>query len=218
MAQALVSSKLIENVKSARHALHKKPELSLEEKKTSDFIVRFLCSEAPPDQIFTDIGGNGVIAIYNSGKVGPIVMFRAELDALPITEINSMEYKSECDGVSHKCGHDGHMATVLGLAGVLRSSSSSPTPILKAGKVMVLFQPAEEVGSGAASMLADPIFRDLIPTPDYIFAFHNVPGYPLGTILLKDGSFSASVRRYTISLFSKHSLYSEPFPDIITTL
>jgi metal-dependent amidase/aminoacylase/carboxypeptidase family protein len=58
-------------------------------------------------------------------------MFRAELDALPITEINSMEYKSECDGVSHKCGHDGHMATVLSLAGVLRSSSSSPTPILK---------------------------------------------------------------------------------------
>jgi metal-dependent amidase/aminoacylase/carboxypeptidase family protein len=229
MPISIITSDLLDEIISARHELHKKPELSESENDTATYICSYLCKFAPPDNIFDGIGGTGVVAVYNSGQPGPTVLFRAELDALPVQEVNDFEHKSQCDGVSHKCGHDGHMATLLGLARVLKHPTTSLITTLhttlspaaasvesdtaegtsenlpitkkeapmkfKSGRVVLLFQPAEEIGVGAAAMLADPTFNAVVPSPDLVFGFHNVPGHPRGAVILKPGVFTASVRR-----------------------
>src|SRR5690606_35881140 len=101
----------------------------------------------------------------------PTILIRCELDALPIKETNDFEYRSVERNISHKCGHDGHMAIVAGLAAVLGKNRP------KKGRVVLLFQPAEENGAGAVQVLKDKKFKKI--TPDYVFALHNLPGYPL---------------------------------------
>jgi amidohydrolase len=103
--------------------------------------------------------------------------------------------------VSHKCGHDGHLATVMGVARLV--SQNKP----KRGKVYLLFQPAEETGTGAQAMLEDPAFNI---TPDYVFAYHNVPGHPLGQVIFRHGAVTASVRSLIIKLSGKTSHAAEP--------
>jgi amidohydrolase len=110
-------------------------------------------------------------------------MIRAELDALPIVETGSVPWASAVPGVAHLCGHDGHLAI---LAGVARALHRRPAR----GRVVLLAQPAEEDGSGAAAVLADPRFADL--RPDWAFALHNYPGAPLGTCWLKDGPMNCA--------------------------
>ncbi len=149
-----------------------------------------------------DIGGHGVLAIYRGRKPGPAVLFRAELDALPIAEQNDMSYRSKNEGVSHKCGHDGHMAILLGLAGYLKDHRPEH------GEVYLLFQPAEEDGSGALAVLSDPRVENL--AFDYCFAIHNLPGYPLGSVVTREGSFTAAVRSLVIKLTGKTSHAAEP--------
>ena len=211
MAQVRISKEILAKATEARRELHKHAELSFLETGTAKRILEALYQLAPPDDIFTGVGGTGVVAVYNSGKPGPTVLFRAELDALPLQETNDFEHKSVTDGVSHKCGHDGHMATLLGLAGVIRSPQKSsnqddvdakglpptplPAPILTSGKVVLVFQPAEEEGTGAVAVLADPNFTNAVPPPDYVFAYHNIPSFRTGTVVLRREVFTASVRR-----------------------
>ncbi len=174
---------MMRQLNSIRKHLHQHPELSNHEEQTSKTIIDFL-GQFSPDQIFSGIGGYGVLAVFDSGKAGPHIMFRAELDALPIQEKNSHDYVSTVPNVSHACGHDGHMSILLGLAQRLADRSSF------CGKVSVLFQPAEETTQGAVRVLNDPIFKAHIP--DYLFALHNIPKYPLGSILIKDDVFALS--------------------------
>jgi amidohydrolase len=152
-----------------RKELHKNPEVSGKELQTSKRIISFLEKQAP-DEIITEIGGAGIAAIYKSKEAGKTVLFRCELDALPIEEINSFEHRSLINGVSHKCGHDGHMAILCGLASEL--SQNRP----ETGTIILLFQPAEEDGSGAQKVFSDTKFASL--KPDYVFALHNLPGFP----------------------------------------
>lgn len=186
---------------SVRRHLHAHPELSGEEYQTAQKVMEYL-APYQPSSIIENVGGAGVLAIFDSGQEGPTVLFRSELDALPIHEINDFEYRSTKDHIAHKCGHDGHSTILIGLAKAL---SENP---LERGRVVLLFQPAEENGQGAKAVIADPKFAHI--RPDYVFAFHNLPGYPLNQVVLKQGAFTAAVRSIIIKLHGKTAHAAEP--------
>lgn len=192
---------MLHDLTSLRRDLHAHPELSGDEEVTAQRVVRAL-EPLAPDRLLTGLGGTGVLASFDSGRDGPGVLLRAELDALPITEIGVEGHGSAVDGVSHKCGHDGHMAMLVGAA--QRLAAQRP----QRGSVHLLFQPAEETGSGAAAVLADPAFADI--RPDVGFAIHNMPGHPLHTVVLKQGWLTPAVRSLAITLHGRTSHASEP--------
>jgi amidohydrolase len=191
----------LNRLKSLRKELHKFAELSGNERQTpgliKDYIQRF-----KPDSVVEDLGGNGIAFVFNGRERGPSVIFRCELDALPINEINTFAHRSLKFGVSHKCGHDGHMAILAGLA---ERVSKDPPAV---GKVITLFQPSEENGEGAEKVINDPRFKQL--QPDFVFALHNLPGFPLHRIIIKDGIFSSASIGLIIRLKGKTSHASEP--------
>jgi amidohydrolase len=196
-----INNELLKELVTFRKMLHANPEVSGKEYNTAKRVAEFLKS-CMPTKIIENIGGTGIVAVFDSGKSGKSVMFRAELDALPIQEINTFEHASTIAGVSHKCGHDGHTTVLLGLARTL--SEQKP----KTGKIFLLFQPAEEDGEGAKAVFADPRFEAL--KPDYIYAFHNLPAYPLNQIVVKNNSFTAAVKSIIIKLNGKTAHAAEP--------
>lgn len=193
--------KAFEGAIELRHSLHRAAELSGNETRTAE-IVREHLERLGPQAIITGLGGYGLAAVYESDKSGPRVLFRCELDALPIPEGFSGADASTTAGVSHKCGHDGHMAILAALAGLLHERPPS------AGSVVLLFQPSEETGAGARFVLDDPRFRPI--EPDLVFALHNLPGYPLGSVLLKDGVFASTARSIRADLEGRTSHAAEP--------
>jgi amidohydrolase len=184
-----------------RHDLHRIPEVSGQEARTAAFITDFL-GGAGADEILTGLGGHGVAAVYDSGQDGPTVMIRCELDGLPIHEISDLEYRSQTDGQGHLCGHDGHMTMVAGLTGWL---SGRP---LKRGRVVLMFQPAEETGKGASAVIRDPRFARI--APDYAFSLHNLPGLAEGRIALCAGPANCASRGMRIALTGKTSHAAAP--------
>ena len=188
-------------LKKLRRQLHQQPELSGQEAKTAESIESFL-RDTKPDHIIRQLGGNGIAFIYDSGQPGPSIGFRCELDALPIQETNNWEHSSDSEGVSHKCGHDGHMAILAGLGLWLKEN---PFP---KGKVLLLFQPAEETGEGAHSVVNDPRWKDI--RPEWMFGLHNIPGFTEGTILAKDGAFCAASKGMLLKLQGTTSHAAEP--------
>ena len=192
---------MLEKISALRKELHQYPELSGAEMETSQRIKSFL-SHNPPSQLIENIGGYGLAAIYSFGEEGPVILIRCELDGLPIEESNLFEYRSKNIGVSHKCGHDGHMAMVAGLSFWIKEQP------YKNGKVILLFQPAEETGKGAKAVLEDDKFKEL--KPDYVFALHNIPGVPLNTVVRVQHNFSSTVQSLEIKLRGKESHASEP--------
>lgn len=191
----------IEKIKSLRKELHQNPELSDNEFKTAERIARFL-NKYNPDKLIRGIGGNGIACIYEGKEDGPSVLFRCDMDALPIQEINDLSYASKEKEVSHKCGHDGHMAIVAGLADLF---SNYPP---KKGRVVLVFQPSEENGQGANRMLTDPKWNDI--HVDYAFALHNLPGYLKGNIILKNENFASASKGMIVKLIGKTSHAAEP--------
>jgi len=190
--------KMIENL---RKELHKNPEVSGKEFETASRITAFL-RKNKADEVLTSVAETGIIGIYRGKKGGKNILFRCELDALPITEINSFEHKSKVPNISHKCGHDGHMAILCGLAQVLAKNTEQK------GDIFLLFQPAEEDGKGAKKVLEDPKFKAL--KIDYIFALHNLPGFDLNQIIFKENTFSCAVNSIVIKLEGKTSHAGEP--------
>lgn len=184
-----------------RKKLHTHPEVSGKEFKTSHRIIKYL-KTCNPAKLESGMGGNGIMAIWDSGKKGKTILFRAELDALPIHETNDFEYTSKNKGIAHACGHDGHSTILCGLAEYLNKNPPSK------GKVVLIFQAAEEDGTGAALMLKESRFQQL--SPDYIFALHNLPGYPAGEVVVKDLNFTASVNSMIITLNGKTAHAAEP--------
>lgn len=142
------------------------------------------------------------MALFDSGKPGPVRLFRCELDALPIMEENIFAHRSGNEGVSHKCGHDGHMAIVTGLAE--RLAQDRPAT----GKAWLLYQPAEENGEGAKAVMADERMKAI--GPDRVYALHNLPGVPRGQVLLREGAFNASVNSIIITFKGRTSHAAEP--------
>lgn len=178
-----IEKKLITQLRQLRHRLHAAAEVSGDEKQTAEIIVEFL-KATNPDKLQTGVGGHGILATYGGENTGADLMIRCELDGLPITDDIKADYQSETEGVGHKCGHDGHMAIVAGVATLLGKNRP------KKGSVTLLFQPAEETGEGARRVMDDPQFKDM--TPDYCFALHNLPDYKKHQIVVKDGTFAAA--------------------------
>jgi metal-dependent amidase/aminoacylase/carboxypeptidase family protein len=141
-----LSNQDVVDLVSWRRKLHSRPEISGEESLTAREVQTFLSSTAP-DCVVSGLGGEGVAVVYQGAEPGPTVMFRAELDALPIEELSGRP-KSE--------------------------------------RVVLMFQPAEENGAGAAAVIADPKFADV--APDYVFALHNVPGKTAHASMLDTGT------------------------------
>lgn len=183
-----------------RRALHRRPELSGQEAQTARTFVEAL-APTRPDRVLTGLGGHGVAAVYGTSP-GPTVMIRAELDALPIVETGRVPWTTETPGVAHLCGHDGHLTILLGLAQTLARRRPAH------GRVVLLGQPAEENGAGAAAVLADPRFSEI--APDWAFALHNFPGAPLGECWLKPGPMNCASVGLKITLQGRTSHASEP--------
>ena len=184
-----------------RHALHRRPELSGAEIETARAVEVALAATGA-DHILVGLGGHGVAAVYEGGSPGPAVLFRAELDGLPIEEIGEVPHRSELSGRGHLCGHDGHMATLMALARGLGRERP------QRGRAIVLFQPAEENGAGAAAVMADPRFAWI--APDWAFALHNLPGLPLGRVALVAGPVNCASRGLRIELSGKTAHASMP--------
>lgn len=187
-----------------RQTLHQYPELSGSETETAASIVTHI-GKYNPSFILTDVGGAGVIAVFegDAPSEGPTILFRSELDALPIKEMNpALAYASAKEGVAHLCGHDGHMAILMGLASLLHANR--PTK----GRVILLFQPAEETGAGASDMLQDE--RLLKLQPDFVFALHNLPGRPLHQVVVREHVFSAASTGMIVELQGHPSHAAEP--------
>ena len=191
----------LSEIKMFRRELHRNPEVSREEAKTALRVTEVL-STTGPDQIVAGIGGHGLAAVYEGVTSGPTIMIRAELDGLPIEEIGDIPHRSTVPGRGHLCGHDGHMAILMALAKGLGRRRPAR------GRVVLMFQPAEENGAGAAAVLADPKFVSL--TPDMSLSLHNFPGIPLGHVLLKEGPVNCASRGMKVVLKGKTSHASYP--------
>lgn len=196
----MLTAQYSESLTALRHELHTYPEVSGEEVETRQSISAFLQRVSASVEI--QEAGRGLIAIYKGNTEGPTTMIRAELDALPIEEVNELAYTSQTPGVSHKCGHDGHMTMVAGLAHLLKDRPPEK------GKVVLLFQSAEETGQGAQWMIDAPAFQAL--KPDYAFSLHNLPGLPVHQIACKAGTFCAASTGIKIRLFGKTAHASSP--------
>ena len=183
-----------------RKYLHQHPELSRQEEETQSFL-QYRLKTCKPDQLI-EVGETGLLAVFEGEEKGATILIRSDMDALPIDESEkSLSHKSKKKGVAHKCGHDGHMTMLMGYAHWIAKNG------WKKGRLLLLFQPAEEVAAGAQAILEDKKFTY---TPDFVFALHNIPQYPKGTILLKEGSFSASVRSIAIRMKGKTAHAAEP--------
>lgn len=193
------SSEMLEQL---RKKLHMHAELSGNEMKTREILRDFLSLNAPTGKII-DLGTTGLAIIFEGKNPGPCILFRADIDALPINDDPNLPYTSRNAGISHKCGHDGHAAILCGLACVLEK------PFSDSGKIILLFQPAEETGKGAADVLADSFFENI--TIDYVFALHNLPGFEAGSVIVKKEQFASASKGIIIRLTGKssHAAYPE---------
>jgi amidohydrolase len=196
----LTNSDMVELIE-LRHTLHRFPEISGEERETAQRITGFLAPSGP-DKVVTGLGGHGVAAIYDGAEPGPTVMIRAELDALPIEDLAGVAHGSQIPGKGHLCGHDGHMTVLAALSRGLGRQRP------QRGRAILLFQPAEETGAGAAAVIADPKFAEI--APDFSFSLHNKPGLPLGAIRLSEGPANCASRGLRIVLSGRTSHAATP--------
>jgi amidohydrolase len=199
MAKQNLSSDLIQELTSFRKELHAHPEVSGDEKETSKRIIDFL---AKHDLKAERCGQYGVLLQFEGAEAGECTLIRGDSDALPIQEVNEFDHRSNKPGVSHKCGHDGHSTILLGLAILLKHH-----PIRK-GRVLLLWQPAEENGEGAREMLEQNLLKEI--KIHRAIALHNLPGFPLGSVVTKKGAFTSAVKSLIIVLNGKTAHAAEP--------
>ena len=197
---SLSNQDLVELV-AFRRQLHEHPEISNEEENTARAVVSFL-KDSGPDEILTGLGGHGVAAIYDSGAEGPTVLLRAELDALPIEELSDIPHRSQVVGKGHMCGHDGHTAILTAVGRQLGRRRTAR------GRVVLMFQPAEETGAGSAAVIADPRYDEI--RPDMSISLHNMPGIPIGHATLAPGIVTCASRGMEVRLTGKTAHASQP--------
>jgi amidohydrolase len=195
---------IMPGVVADRRHLHQHPELAFEEVETARFVAERL-KALGVEEVRTGIGRTGVTGLIHGGKgSGKCVLFRADMDALPVDEANDAEYRSTVDGKMHACGHDAHTAMLLATARVLMDRRDR-----FAGTVKLLFQPAEEVPPGGAiEMIRDGVLED--PHVDAVFGLHVAAELPAGTIGVKVGAASASSDRFRITVRGKGGHAARP--------
>lgn len=176
-----------------RRDIHAHPELCFQEERTSEMIARTLAAWGI--EVHRGLGKTGVVGVIQ-GRPGPrSIGLRADIDALPMTEHNQFAHASRYAGRMHACGHDGHTAMLLSAAQHLAATRDFD------GKVILVFQPAEEGGGGAREMIQDGLFERF--PMDAIFGMHNWPGMPAGTFAIKDGPCFASSNEFHITIRGK---------------
>ncbi|MCR8723715.1 amidohydrolase [Frigidibacter sp. ROC022] len=201
---------LLADVGRWRRHLHAHPELSGEERQTAAFVAARLTELGIAHE--TGIGGHGVVARLHRPSSNRSVGLRADMDALPITEENETAHRSTAAGVMHACGHDGHTAALLGTAAALLQDKDWT------GTIHLIFQPAEENGQGAKAMLKDGLF-ERYPT-ERLFAFHNWPGFPPGTVAVHTRPSMAAGGDWTVLLrgVAGHAAMPQLTRDPITAM
>lgn len=183
-----------ETAREYRHHFHQHPELSFREYKTSAFVKEKLTEFGVP--MWENISGTSILAELDSGKPGPVILFRAELDALPVQEETDNPYKSEVPNVMHACGHDMHAALLLTFAKLL----SEHRELVSAGKIRFAFQSAEElIPGGAKTMVEEGAAQGV----DYAFGFHMMSSTRIGSVAMSEGPASAAIGTFGVTLQGK---------------
>lgn len=189
-----LSEKYLEQVINLRRELHKIPELGFQEFKTAEVIKRELDKLGIPYK--SEVAKTGIVAIIEGREEGKTVLLRADMDGLPLEEESRCEFKSEIKGQMHACGHDGHVASLLGTAMILNELKSH----IK-GKVKLVFQPAEEGPGGAKPMIEEGVLEN--PKVDAAFACHLWPAYKAGHVVIKDGDMMSNATSFDIIVNGK---------------
>lgn len=191
----------MDDLADIRRHLHQHPELSSQERATQQYLLDLL-GRLPTDGV-EPVADTGILVHFKGRAAGRTILFRCELDALPIQEASEAVHPSTNAGVSHACGHDGHATIMYGLS--RQFADERPAR----GDVHIVFQPAEEPGRGAPAVIDSSVLDKL--QPELVFALHNVPGYPLGEVVCREGSFTASVTTL-IAYFTGHTSHAaEPW-------
>ncbi len=173
---------------AVRRWLHANPELGFEETGTARFVATQLALAGYT--VHEGVGGTGVVGVLDRGA-GPTLALRADMDALPIAEATGVAHASRRPGCMHACGHDGHVAILLGAAYRIAAARIS-------GTVVLLFQPAEELGRGARAMLEHPLLASL--KPEAVLGLHNWPDLPFGQVAVRPGGMMASSDRFQLRI------------------
>jgi amidohydrolase len=186
-----------------RRDIHAHPELAFEETRTAGIVAAELARLGIPHR--TGVGRTGVLGVVEGARPGPTLAIRADMDALPIHEETGLPFASTVAGKMHACGHDIHTATLLGVGAVLKDLA----PML-AGRVLLVFQPAEEVLEGAAAMIADGAADGI----DLALGFHNQPDLPVGTFGFARGACLAAADRFDLVVRGKSGHAAHPYAAI----
>jgi amidohydrolase len=192
-----ISDKLSET----RRTIHRRPELGFQERETAKLICNHLRDLEIAFQ--RDVGRTGVVAVIEGQDNGPTIGLRADMDALPIQEETDAPYTSESPGIMHACGHDAHIACLLGAAELI-------VPVIRRfkGKVKLIFQPAEEIDRGAKAVIKDGVLSS--PRLDAIFGLHVDPAIPVGRALIKKGTWMAAIDTFRISVLGQSGHAAAP--------
>ncbi|HEX8955369.1 MAG TPA: M20 aminoacylase family protein, partial [Burkholderiaceae bacterium] len=191
-------------IQAIRRDIHAHPELCFEENRTADIVAKKLTEWDIP--IVRGLGVTGVVGIIKNGSSKRAVGLRADMDALPLQEVNTFDHASKHAGKMHACGHDGHTAMLLGAAHYLAKHRNFD------GTVYVIFQPAEEGGGGARKMIEDGLF-DKYPM-EAVFGMHNWPGQPVGTFGVTAGPMMASSNEFEVTVRGKGCHAAQPHKGI----
>jgi hippurate hydrolase len=184
-----------------RRDIHAHPELAFQETRTSDLVARFLQDQGI--EVHTGLGKTGVVGVLRAGSSKKTIGLRADMDALPMLELNRFGHKSLFNGRMHGCGHDGHTTMLLGAAQYLAKHRNFD------GTVHLIFQPAEEGGhAGARAMIEDGLF-DKFPC-DAIYGIHNMPGRPVNQFGFHAGPFMASSSRWDVVIKGRGGHAAQP--------
>lgn len=187
-------ARLRDQLIATRRDFHRHPELSFKEHRTAEMVAGRL--EGLGWRVTRGVGGTGVVGLLEGAGPGSTVMIRVDIDALPIQEPRDRSYSSQADGVMHACGHDGHTAVGLAVADILGKYRAS----LK-GRVKLVFQPAEEIMSGALRMIEDGVMKD--PVVDRVLSFHLWSGLPVGRVVSQPGPIFSSADEIKITVKGK---------------
>ncbi|MDR6819515.1 hippurate hydrolase [Neorhizobium sp. 2083] len=189
-----------------RRYLHENPEILYEVENTASFVEQKL-REFGVDEVVPGIGRTGVVGIIRGkGPGGRTIGLRADMDALPLTEITGKPWASKHPGRMHACGHDGHTSMLLGAAKYLAETRNFN------GTVALIFQPAEEGGAGALAMVEDGMMERF--GIEEVYGMHNMPGIPLGQFAIRKGGIMAAPDRFTITIKGRGGHAAQPHKTI----
>jgi len=180
-------------LQAIRRDLHAHPELRFQEHRTADLVARTLTDWGVP--VHRGLAGTGVVGVIQAGRSKRSIGLRADMDALPVREVNTFPHRSQSDGRMHACGHDGHTAMLLAAARHLAASRAFD------GTVVLIFQPAEEGGAGADRMIREGLFDRF--DCEAVFALHNWPGLAVGQFAVAPGPMLASTNEFEIRVIGR---------------